>query len=206
MKNLILPILSLLFLTACGAKATSDGSKTAGDSAEVIKTDDADATDSGATVNFEMSKAGAVAFVEAVYNNYFHPSKEDEDKIDNAEITMFGMAYMDKYMSDNLIQKIVDANDKQIETEDLILDYDIWTNSQDASDLTLKKVNCIEYLDDKATMEVVFTNFGKECKVCVIVEYNKDKNSWFVCDFMYQNQGSKKLTRLIDDFLDGDDL
>lgn len=206
MEKLILAILSVLFLVACNGKSTSNGSETAGDSAEVTTTDSLVATDSGTTVNFEMSKAGAVAFVEAVYNNYFHPSKEDEDKIDNAEITMFGMAYMDKYMSDNLIQKIVDANDKQIETEDLILDYDIWTNSQDASDLTLKKVNCIEYLDDKATMEVVFTNFGKECKVCVIVEYNKDKNSWFVCDFMYQNQGSKKLTRLIDDFLDGDDL
>lgn len=206
MKNLILPILSLLFLTACGAKATSDGSKTAGDSAEVIKTDDADATDSGATVNFEMSKAGAVAFVEAVYNNYFHPSKEDEDKIDNAEITMFGMAYMDKYMSDELMKKIVEAIDKQVADDNLFFDSDIWINAQDAVDLTLKKVNSIEYQDGKATIEVVFTNCGNECKSYVMVEYNKDKNSWFVCNFMYPDRGSKKLTRLIDDFLDGDDL
>lgn len=204
MKKLILTIISLLLLVACGGKAVSDGSETAGDSAEVTTTDATEATDTGKAVNFEMSKAGAVAFVEAVYNNYFHPSKEDEDKIDNAELTMFGMAYMDKYMSDNLMQKIVEANDKQIADDNLFFDCDIWINAQDAENLTLKKVNSIEYLEDKATVEVVFTNMGEECKSYVIVEYNKDKNSWFVSDFMYPNQGSKKLTRLIDDFLEGE--
>lgn len=206
MKKLVLPLFSMLLLAACGGQAASNGSETAGGDSTEVTTDSAKATDSGAAVNFEMSKAGAVAFVEAVYNNYFHPSKEDEDKIDNAELTMFGMAYMDKYMSDNLMQKIVEANDKQIVDDNLFLDYDIWINAQDAVDLTLKKVNSIEYTEGKATVEVVFTNGGEECKSYVIVEYNKDKNSWFVCDFMYPNQGSKKLTRLIDDFLDGDDL
>lgn len=206
MKKLVLPLFSMLLLAACGGQAASNGSETAGGDSTEVTTDSAKATDSGAAVNFEMSKAGAVAFVEAVYNNYFHPSKEDEDKIDNAELTMFGMAYMDKYMSDNLMQKIVEANDKQIVDDNLFLDYDIWINAQDAVDLTLKKVNSIEYTEGKATVEVVFTNGGEECKSYVIVEYNKDKSSWFVCDFMYPNQGSKKLTRLIDDFLDGDDL
>lgn len=206
MKKLVLPLFSMLLLAACGGQAASNGSETAGGDSTEVTTDSAKATDSGAAVNFEMSKAGAVAFVEAVYNNYFHPSKEDEDKIDNAELTMFGMAYMDKYMSDNLMQKIVEANDKQIVDDNLFLDYDIWINAQDAVDLTLKKVNNIEYTEGKATVEVVFTNGGEECKSYVIVEYNKDKNSWFVCDFMYPNQGSKKLTRLIDDFLDGNDL
>lgn len=206
MKKLVLPLFSMLLLAACGGQAASNGSETAGGDSTEVTTDSAKATESGAAVNFEMSKAGAVAFVEAVYNNYFHPSKEDEDKIDNAELTMFGMAYMDKYMSDNLMQKIVEANDKQIVDDNLFLDYDIWINAQDAVDLTLKKVNSIEYTEGKATVEVVFTNGGEECKSYVIVEYNKDKNSWFVCDFMYPNQGSKKLTRLIDDFLDGDDL
>lgn len=206
MKKLVLPLFSMLLLAACGGQAASNGSETAGGDSTEVTTDSAKATDSGSAVNFEMSKAGAVAFVEAVYNNYFHPSKEDEDKIDNAELTLFGMAYMDKYMSDNLMQKIVEANDKQIVDDNLFLDYDIWINAQDAVDLTLKKVNSIEYTEGKATVEVVFTNGGEECKSYVIVEYNKDKNSWFVCDFMYPNQGSKKLTRLIDDFLDGDDL
>lgn len=206
MKKLVLPLFSMLLIAACGGQAASNGSETAGSDSTEVTTDSAKATDSGAAVNFEMSKAGAVAFVEAVYNNYFHPSKEDEDKIDNAELTMFGMAYMDKYMSDNLMQKIVEANDKQIVDDNLFLDYDIWINAQDAVDLTLKKVNSIEYTEGKATVEVVFTNGGEECKSYVIVEYNKDKSSWFVCDFMYPNQGSKKLTRLIDDFLDGDDL
>lgn len=206
MKKLVLPLFSMLLLAACGGQAASNGSETAGGDSTDVTTDSAKATDSGAAVNFEMSKAGAVAFVEAVYNNYFHPSKEDEDKIDNAELTMFGMAYMDKYMSDNLMQKIVEANDKQIVDDNLFFDCDIWINAQDAENLTLKKVNSIEYLEDKATVEVVFTNMGEECKSYVIVEYNKDKSSWFVCDFMYPNQGSKKLTRLIDDFLVGDDL
>lgn len=206
MKKLVLPLFSMLLLAACGGQAASNGSETAGGDSTEVTTDSAKATDSGAAVDFEMSKAGAVAFVEAVYNNYFHPSKEDEDKIDNAELTMFGMAYMDKYMSDNLMQKIVEANDKQIADDNLFFDCDIWINAQDAVDLTLKKVNSIEYTEGKATVEVVFTNGGEECKSYVIVEYNKDKNSWFVCDFMYPNQGSKKLTRLIDDFLDGDDL
>lgn len=206
MKNLILPILSMLFLVACSGKAANNAPETAGDSAEIAKADAAEASDSDAAVNFEMSKAGALAFVEAVYNNYFHPSKEDEDKIDNAEITLFGMAYMDKYMSDELMKKIVEAIDKQVADDNLFFDSDIWINAQDAVDLTLKKVNSIEYQEGKATIEVVFTNCGNECKSYVMVEYNKDKNSWFVCNFMYPDRGSKKLTRLIDDFLDGDDL
>lgn len=190
MKKLILPILALLLLSACGGKTTNGGSETAGDSAEVA-TEGAAEKKSAISENLqtECSEDGAVAFVEAAYNNYFHPSKEDEEK--ESEITLFGLAYMDKYFSDDFLQAIVDAYDKQIETDDLFFDYSVWTNSQDETDLVLKEVICTEFSENTAKVEVLFTNGGEESEACVMVEYNKEKGRWYITNFVDPNTGEK---------------
>lgn len=203
MKKILIPFLSLFLIAACGSKTENGASADEKDSAAVAenveKAESADATTDEATIS--QTKEGAKAFIETVYKTYLNPTKEDEDKIDNAEITLFGMAYMDKYMSDNLQEKIVKANDKQIADDDLFLDYDIWTNSQDNTDLKLKEVNSVEFTGETATLEVVLTNGSQETKVYPIIEYNKEKSRWFVSDFF---ANGKKFIRSIDDYLDGE--
>ena len=196
--------LCILLIAACGNKTENGTNANENDSTAVVenteKTESTDATTDEATIS--QTKEGAKLFIETVYNTYLNPSKEDEDKIDNAEINLFGMAYMDQYMSDILLQKIVDANDKQIADDDLFLDYDHWTNSQDNTDFKLKEVNCIEYTGETATLEVILANDSWESKVYPIIEYNKEKGRWFVSDFF---ANGKKFLRSVQDYLDGED-
>ncbi len=203
MKKIIIPFLSFLLIAACGNKAENGASADGKDSAAVVenaeKAEGADEAADGDAAS--QTKEGAKAFVETVYKTYLNPTAEDEAKIDNAEITLFGMAYMDQYMSDILLQKIVDANDKQIADDDLFLDYDIWTNSQDNAGLKLKEVNNVEFTGETATLEVVLTNGTQEIKVYPIIEYNKEQSRWFVSDFL---TNGKKFIRSIDDYLEGE--
>lgn len=204
MKKILFPILSLFLIIACGSKTENGASADEKDSTAVVKntekTESADEATNGDASS--QTKEGAKAFIETVYKTYLNPTKEDEDKIDNAEITLFGMAYMGQYMSDNLQEKIVEANDKQIADDDLFLDYDIWTNSQDNTNLKLKVVNNVEFTGETATLEVVLTDGNTETKVYPIIEYNKEKGHWFVCDFFAHG---KKFLRSIEDYLDGED-
>lgn len=201
MKKILIPILSLFLITACGNKADNAAGADEKDSAAVVENAESagDATDGDAT---NQTKEGAKAFVEAVYKTRLNPTEEDESMMDDAEITLFGMPYLGKYMSDNLQEKIVEAYDKQIADDDLFFDFDIWTNSQDDSYIKLKEVKNVEFTGETATLEVVLTNVDDEIKVYPIVEYNKEKSSWFISDFLISG---KKLTRSIEDFLDGED-
>lgn len=202
MKKLILPLFSMLLLTACGGQSASNGSETAGDSAEVATEGTAEKNSTiSENLQTECSQDGAVAFVETAYNNYFHPSKEDEEK--ESEITLFCLAYMDKYLSEDFFQAIVNAYDKQNETDDLFFDYSIWTNSQDETDLVLKEVICAEFHENTAKVEVLFTNGGEESKACVMVEYNKEKGRWYITDFVDPNTG-EKLWDQIEDYTSGE--
>ncbi len=202
MKKILIPLFSLFILVACGNKAENAANAGENDSVAVAeKTEKAGSADDAADgVAASQTKEGAKAFVEAVYKTYLNPTAEDENKLDNAEITLFGMAYMDKYMSDNLQEKIVEANDRQIAIDEVFLDFDVWTNSQDNTGFKLKEVNNVEFTGETATLEVVLTNGTDEIKVYPIIEYNKDKSRWFVCDFYVSG---KKFLRIIEDYLDG---
>lgn len=204
MKKILIPFLSLFLIVACGSKTENGTSADEKDSAAVVENPEKAESADGATNGDAASqtKEGAKTFIETVYKTYLNPTKEDEDKIDDAENTLFGMAYMDQYMSDNLQEKIVEANDKQIADDDLFLDYDIWTNSQDNTGLKLKAVNNVEFTGETATLEVVLTDGDTETKVYPIIEYNKEKSRWFVSDFF---ANGKKFLRSIEDYLDGED-
>ncbi len=202
MKKIIIPFISFLLIAACGNKTgngTCIGEVEPTVSENTEQTESTDATTDEATIS--QTKEGAKLFIETVYKTYLNPTAEDEAKIDNAEINLFGMAYMDQYMSDILLQKIVDANDKQIADDDLFLDYDIWTNSQDNTGLKLKEVNNVEFTGETATLEVVLTNGTQEIRIYPIIEYNKEQSRWFVSDFL---TNGKKFIRSIDDYLEGE--
>ena len=200
MKKIFIPIISLFLIASCGNKVDNSTNSAETDSAAIVENAESagDTTDGDAT---NQTKEGAKAFIETVYKTYLNPTEEDEQKLDDAEITLFCMPYMGQYMSDKLQEKIIEANDKQIEEEDLFFDFDIWTNSQDDTDFKLKEINNVEFTGETATLEVVFNNGHADTKVYPIIEYNKEKNSWFVCDFLING---KKLIRSIEDYLEGD--
>lgn len=194
MKKFFIPILSLFLIVACGNK--NENSTNASESDTVVASEKVESADGAAS---NQTKEGAKAFVEEVYKTYLNPSEEDENTLDDAEITIFGMSYMGKYMSDNLQEKIVEAYDKQIADDDLFLDYDIWTNSQDDTGMKLKEVNNVEFTGETATLEVVLTLEGNENKVYPIVEYNKEKGCWLVSDFL--DASGKKFLGEIEEYL-----
>jgi len=198
MKKFFIPILSLFLIVACGNKTENSTNTSESDTAVEAETaESADGAANGVASN--QTKEGAKAFVEEVYKTYLNPSEEDVNTLDDAEITIFGMSYMGKYMSDNLQEKIVEAYDKQNAEDDLFLDYDIWTNSQDDTGMKLKEVSVVEFTGETATLEVVLTLEGNENKVYPIVEYNKEKNCWLVSDFL--DASGKKFLGEIEEYL-----
>ena len=192
MKKIFISVFSLLLVTLVACQAKNDTSASEGDAAI------AENAEESSDLASSQTEEGAKAFIEAVYKTYLNPTPEDEKKLDDAEITIFGMAYMSQYMSDNLQEKIVEANDKQIADDTMFFEADIWTNSQDDTGFKVKEINIVKFTGETATLEVVLNNGHQDSKVYPVVEYNKDKGRWFVCDF---DIAGERLLSIIDDFL-----
>lgn len=193
MKKVIIPILAMLLITACGNKTTNSVAES-----DSIKVDSIAKTPEVTDDNKDADAAKAV--VEAAYKSYFNPSEEEQKEQEEAEINIFNLSYMYKYVTEELNEKIVMAYDKQNATEDLFLDYDIWINAQDWDSPSLKEVNIIDSSTDKATAEVTFMNFKKEQKAYVVVEKNKKDGKWLICDFLSPSDKSS-FVKDLDDFL-----
>lgn len=198
MKKICISIFSLLLVTLVACQAKNDTSASEKDAAIA---ENAEVTESSDLAS-SQTEEGAKAFIETVYKTYLNPTAEDEKKLDDAEITIFGMAYMSQYMSDNLQEKIVEANDKQIADDTIFFEADIWTNSQDDTGFKVKEINIVEFTGETATLEVVLNNGHQDSKVYPIVEYNKDKGCWCVSDFLVSGE---KFISMIDDYLNGKD-
>ncbi len=177
MKKFIIPVFSVLCLISCGNQTAKVVALTDSDSTNIEQIADK----AGKNKNKEAAKA----VVEAAYTKYFRSIDEDVQVEEHEEaLSIFGMNYMYSFISLKLQEKIVEAYDKQIETDELFFDFDVWINAQDFGELTLKDVNIIEYSGEKATAEVNFTNFGTDDKAYVVVEYDKKNDTWFICDFL----------------------
>lgn len=174
MNKFIVTIFAAMALVACGNSTSKGGAEN--DSTKVENTDKAAATN--------QSKEGAKAAVEAAYNSYFNPSDEEgqEDEIEGTNV--IGVNSMGKFMTDALKEKAVDAYSKQVESEDIFFDHDVWINAQDFVDLTLVGAVVLEYKDEKARVEVKFKNFGEDRKAVVDVVYDKEKDTWLINDFI----------------------
>ena len=198
MKKICISIFSLLLVTLVACQVKNDTSASEKDAAIA---ENAEVTESSDLAS-SQTEEGAKAFIETVYKTYLNPTAEDEKKLEDAEITIFGMAYMSQYMSDNLQEKIVEANDKQIADDTIFFEADIWTNSQDDTGFKVKEINNVEFTGETATLEVVLNNGHQDSKVYPIVEYNKDKGCWCVSDFLVSGE---KFISMIDDYLNGKD-
>lgn len=177
MKKLIIPALSVLCLISCGNQAAKIVASAESDSANIEQMAD--------KAGKNKNKNAAKAVVEAAYTKYFSSIDEDVEVEEHEEaLSIFGMNYMYSFISLKLQEKIVEAYDKQIETDELFFDFDVWINAQDFDQLTLKGVSIVEYSGDKATAEVNFTNFGADHKAYVVVEYDKKNDTWLICDFL----------------------
>lgn len=176
MKKYFIPVVSLIVLAACGGKQGGQASDADGDTAVVAQQPDAAVCDARAEA--------ARAVVQAAYQSYIHPSQQEEKEIEESDINLFGISYMYKYMTPQLLDQIVMANDRQIATDELFLDYDIWINANDWEDLAIGDVNIIECNDSTATAQVNFTNFGKPQQAYVVLQHDAQQDAWLICDFL----------------------
>lgn len=188
MKKLIIPLLALLVVCGCANNKTA-GESSADSVANAAKVDSSAAGLSSENAK-DMAEAvkgsaeAAKAMVESAYRSYISPSKEEQQKMDNADFTLFQLSYMNKYVTEKLYELIVMANDKEVETENLFFDASIWTNAQDEMNLAVKDVKITDCSDTKATAEVTLQNCGAEQKVFLALEYDEAKDVWLISDFL----------------------
>ncbi len=87
------------------------------------------------------------------------------------------------FLSEHMKLLITSCETMQEVTGELIFDYDYWINAQDFGDLQLKGVKVLSCTDEKAEVEVCFSNFGEKQVQTLILVYEKEKQNWFIDDF-----------------------
>ena len=74
------------------------------------------------------------------------------------------------------------ASDFAEECDEIFLDYDHWTNSQDDSDFSYEIGKISNVTDSTAIVTINAKNFGKRYNVFLSMRYERD--DWFVDDFI----------------------
>lgn len=82
-----------------------------------------------------------------------------------------------------------DALDLEDE-DDILLDYDHWTNSQDDTDFTCKTVIISNLTDSTAIAKVNEENIGSSYAVILALRF--ERNDWFVDDFITEEDGGSE--------------
>jgi len=76
------------------------------------------------------------------------------------------------------------------EEDDILLDYDHWTSSQDDTNFTCKTVTVSNLTDSTAIAKVNEGNAGRSYAVTLILLF--ERNDWFVDDFLFNEDGSSE--------------
>ena len=76
------------------------------------------------------------------------------------------------------------------EEDDILLDYDHWTSSQDDTDFTCKTVTVSNLTDSTAIAKVNEENVGRSYAVTLVLLF--ERNDWFVDDFLFNEDGSSE--------------
>lgn len=156
---------SVLMLSACGNKTNKSVSDT-----------DSVATDSIAadTVEVKVDKH-TEAYLRARVDSIYHGKKMNRD---------------DVYCSTDYKKTYKTADDLADENEEIILDYDHWTNSQDDSDFTCEVGKISDMTDSTAIVTINAKNFGKRYNVTLSMRFERD--DWFVDDFILTDGSGEK--------------
>lgn len=73
------------------------------------------------------------------------------------------------------------------EEDDMLFDYDHWTNSQDDTFFACKTVTVCNLTDSTAIVKVNEENAGKPYAITFVLLF--ERNDWFVDDFLFEETG-----------------
>lgn len=123
--------------------------------------------------------------IAAIYRCYDNPQYDE-----TGTRLMAPRANLDSiYCSTRYKALMKDALDLEDE-DDILLDYDHWTNSQDDTDFTCKTVTISNLTDSTAIAKVNEENIGSSYAVILALRF--ERNDWFVDDFITEEDGDSE--------------
>lgn len=123
--------------------------------------------------------------IAAIYRCYDNPQYDE-----TRTRLMAPRANLDSiYCSTRYKALMKDALDLEDE-DDILLDYDHWTNSQDDTDFTCKTVTISNLTDSTAIAKVNEENIGSSYTVTLALRF--ERNDWFVDDFITEEDGGSE--------------
>ena len=123
--------------------------------------------------------------IAAIYRCYDNPQYDE-----TGTRLMAPRANLDSiYCSTRYKALMKDALDLEDE-DDILLDYDHWTNSQDDTDFTCKTVTISNLTDSTAIAKVNEENIGSSYAVILALRF--ERNDWFVDDFITEEDGGSE--------------
>ena len=149
---------------------------------------------SNTTVNYNRHSEDYIKQrVESFYCRFNDPSYDENGKkiLDN------GYNYDSAYCSSRyyaLLSRAIDVMDD----DDILLDCDHWTDSQDYDDFTCEVDKIENITDSAATVVLSASNWGEEYTVTLSLLYEKD--DWYVDDFI-KKYGFKSEKAYLNDFI-----
>lgn len=165
-------VASVLVLSACGNKTNKSASD-----ADSVATDSLAAD----TIEVKVDKH-TEAYLRARVDSIYHGKQVSRDE------TYCTTGYKEVYKT---------ASDLAEECEEIFLDYDHWTNSQDDTDFTCEVGKISNMSDTTATVKINAKNFGKRYNVVLSMRY--ERNDWFVDDFILTDGSGEK--QAIEDYI-----
>jgi hypothetical protein len=178
MKKAILLVAAAIALTACGThkKAESGASKT---TVPVSVKKQAVSKAQKHTAEYIQQR------IAAIYRCYDNP------QYDEAGMRLMAPRedYDSIYCSTRYKALLKEALDLE-EEDDILLDYDHWTSSQDDTNFTCKTVTVSNLTDSTAIAKVNEENVGKSYAVTLVLLF--ERNDWFVDDFLFNEDGSSE--------------
>ncbi len=181
MKKAFVMAVAFVLMTACGSKTKQDTSATDSLTTDTLLTDSI-----AKSVVDKHSETYIRQRIESIYQCYrdsqFDESgvrvMEPHDDFDKKYCTISYLALMNKAI-------------RMAGDDDIVLDKDHWTNSQDDNDFTYIDVRISDVTETTAYAEVVATNFGKTYAICLALLFERD--DWYVDDFFTPNEDTGEL-------------
>ena len=169
MKKIVFALLVLLLMAACGGQKTQGSDVVVGDSAT---------TDSVVVPGDEKHNTEYIRQrIDAVYGCYKNPKYNE-----TGMRVMKSRGNLDSLYCSQRYKELLDQALELTDEDEILLDYDHWTNSQDDNDFTYEIGQVEIKTDSTAVVQVNAKNFGNEYTIKLGLLF--ERNDWYVDDFL----------------------
>ena len=190
----VLWVMAVVAMAACGNKASQEAGEAdslAVESKAVANTDSTAVEPSGAS-DEKHSAEYIKQRIEGIYKPYENP-KYDESGLRQME----ARGPLDElYCSTGYKALLAKAEEKAGE-DDIVLDYDHWTYSQDDNNFTCKVRKVRDITDSTAVVDVECVNFDKPYTITLGLLF--ERGDWYVDDFISEDGNSEK--KMLEDYI-----